>query len=115
MRAELRAMLSLAWPVVIAEMGWIAMGIVDTIIVGPLGAAAIGAVGTGSILFMLVMMLGVGVLLALDTFIAQSFGAGRLDDCHRWLFAGLQLAAVLTVVLSIAGLFAGLWIVRSLM
>ena len=113
MRAELRAMLSLAWPVVIAEMGWIAMGIVDTIMVGPLGAAAIGAVGTGSILFMLVMMPGFGVLLALDTFIAQSFGAGRLDDCHRWLFAGLQLAAVLTVVLSIAAL-VGVWLLPAL-
>ena len=44
-------MLSLAWPVVIAEMGWISMGIVDTIMVGPLGPAAIGAVGIGTILF----------------------------------------------------------------
>ena len=38
----------LAWPVILAEMGWIPMGIVDTVIVGPLGPAAIGAVGTGS-------------------------------------------------------------------
>jgi MATE family multidrug resistance protein len=106
-------MLSLAWPVVIAEMGWIAMGIVDTIIVGPLGPAAIGAVGTGSILFLLVMMPGFGVLLALDTFIAQSFGAGHLDDCHRWLFAGLQLAVMLTVVLSIAAL-VGVWLLPAL-
>jgi multidrug resistance protein, MATE family len=100
MRRELRAMFSLAWPVVLAEMGWVLMGIVDTIVVGRLGAAAIGAVGTGTILFMCVMMLGFGTLLALDTFIAQSYGAGRIDDCHRWLFAGVQLAAVMSVVLS---------------
>ena len=37
----------LALPVVIGEIGWIMMGIVDTVMVSPLGPAAIGAVGTG--------------------------------------------------------------------
>ena len=93
-------MLRLALPVIGAEVGWISMSLVDTLMVGPLGAAAIGAVGTGSILYMAVMMVGFGTLLALDTFIAQSYGAGRIDLCHRWLFAGVQLAAVLAVVLT---------------
>jgi MATE family, multidrug efflux pump len=97
-------MLRLAGPVIVAELGWISMGIVDTIIVGPLGPAAIGAVGTGSTMFFAVMVLGMGTLLALDTFVAQSYGAGRVDDCHRWLFAGLQLAAILSIVLVAAGL-----------
>jgi MATE family multidrug resistance protein len=100
MRAELRSMFQLAWPVVLSEVGWVLMGIVDTIMVGPLGPAAIGAVGAGTMLYMLVIMPGFGTLLALDTFVSQSFGAGRIDDCHRWLFAGMQLAAVMTVVLS---------------
>jgi MATE family multidrug resistance protein len=100
MRNELRPMLRLALPVIVAEVGWISMGLVDTVMVGPLGAAAIGAVGTGSILYMAVMVVGFGTLYALDTFVSQSFGAGRIDECHRWLFAGLQVAAVLTVVLT---------------
>jgi MATE family multidrug resistance protein len=41
-------MLALAIPVIIAELGWMTMGIVDTIMVRRLGPAAIGAVGTGS-------------------------------------------------------------------
>ncbi|HET9369515.1 MAG TPA: MATE family efflux transporter [Vicinamibacterales bacterium] len=94
-------MTALAWPVVVAEIGWLAMGIVDTIMVAPLGPAAIGAVGAGSILFMALMMPGFGTLLALDTFVARSFGAGRIDECHRWLFAGVQLAIVMTVVLTV--------------
>ena len=100
-------MLRLAVPVVIAEFGWITMGIVDTVIVGPLGPAAIGAVGTGSIIFFSVIVLGMGTLLALDTFVAQSFGANRIDECHRWLVAGGHLAVVMSVVLvgvSLAGL-----------
>ena len=106
MRGELKPMLRLAVPVILAEVGWHAMGIVDTIMVGPLGPAAIGAVGTGTILYMTIMMVGFGTLLALDTFVAQSFGAGRIDDCHRWLFAGAQLAMILTVVLMLVGVGA---------
>ena len=99
-------MLSLAGPVIAAEIGWLAMGLVDTAMVGPLGPAAIGAVGTGTILYMTVIMIGFGLLLALDTFVAQSFGAGRIDECHRWLFAGVQLAVGLSVVLSALALAA---------
>ena len=97
-------MLRLALPVVIAEIGWISMGIVDTIIVGPLGPAALGAVGSGSTLFLAVMVFGLGTLYALDTFVSQNFGAGRIDECHRWLIAGLYLAAGLSVVLVAVGL-----------
>ena len=46
-----RPMFALAMPVVIAEIGWMAMGLVDTLMVGPLGPEAIGAVGVGSSLF----------------------------------------------------------------
>jgi MATE family multidrug resistance protein len=106
-------MWTLAWPVVVAEVGWLVMGIVDTIMVGPLGPAAIGAVGAGSILFMAIMMPGFGTLLALDTFISQSFGAGRIDDCHRWLFAGIQLAIVLSVILTFVA-FGSVWLLPSL-
>lgn len=97
-------MSSIAWPVILAEIGWVLMGIVDTMIVGPLGPAAIGAVGTGSTMFFAVMVLGIGTLFALDTFVAHSYGAGRLDECHRWLYTGLQLAAVMSVVLVALGL-----------
>jgi MATE family multidrug resistance protein len=75
------------------------MGIVDTVMVRSLGPAAIGAVGTGSTVFMSVMVFGMGTLFALDTYVSQSFGRGRLDECHRWLFAGVKLAGILSVFL----------------
>lgn len=96
-------MFALSWPVVLTEIGWILMGIVDTIAVGPLGPAAIGAVGTGSGIFFALMVLGIGTLFALDTFVSQGFGGGRVQECHRWLVAGLWLAGVLSIVLLAAG------------
>jgi MATE family multidrug resistance protein len=50
LRRELGPMLRLAGPVISAELGWMAMGIVDTIFVGRLGAEAIGAVSLGNAL-----------------------------------------------------------------
>jgi MATE family multidrug resistance protein len=90
-------MFVLALPVVLAELGWMTMGIVDTLMVGRLSPEAIGAVGIGSSLFMAVGIFAMGLLLGLDTLVSQAFGAGRLDDCHRWLHHGIVMSLVLTV------------------
>ena len=90
-------MLALAVPVVLAELGWVTMAIVDVLMVGRLGAEAIGAVGIGSSIFMGVCVFAMGLLLGLDTLVSQSFGARRLDDCHRWLVHGVLLALGLCI------------------
>ena len=90
-------MLALAAPVVMAELGWVTMGIVDTMMVGPLGADAIGAVGLASMLFFAVGVFAMGLLLGLDPLVAQAFGARRLDECHRWLVHGVWLSLLITV------------------
>src|SRR6186997_2906142 len=93
-RDELRPMLALAAPVVMAELGWVTMGIVDTIMVGDLGAGAIGAVGIASMMFFAVAVFAMGLLLGLDPLVAQAFGARRLDECHRWLIDGVWLGVL---------------------
>ncbi len=90
-------MLRLAAPVVMAELGWVTMGIVDTLMVGRLGADAIGAVGLATMLFFAIAIFAMGLLLGLDPLVAQAFGAGRLEECHRWLIAGVWLCAVITI------------------
>ena len=97
LRSELVPMLRLAVPVVMAELGWMAMGVVDTLMVGPLGPEAISAVGVGAAMHIAFAVFGMGVLLGLDTLVSQAFGAGDVRDCHRWLFDGLTLAALMTV------------------
>ncbi|MBI4477748.1 MAG: MATE family efflux transporter, partial [Acidobacteria bacterium] len=79
-------------PMIVAEIGWMMMGIVDTIMVGPLGPEAIGAVGVGGIIFFWVAVVGMGLMLGLDALVAQAFGARRLDECHRWLLHAVYLA-----------------------
>jgi MATE family multidrug resistance protein len=90
-------MFALAMPVVFAELGWMAMGVVDTLMVGPLGPEAIGAVGIGSSLFTSIVIFAMGLLLGLDTLVSQAFGAGRVEDCHRWLVHGIALSVVVAL------------------
>ncbi len=95
-------MLQLAGPVVAAELGWVTMSIVDTMMVGRLGAEAMGAVSVGGILFYTAAIAGVGVLLGLDPMVARAFGAGRLADCHRAMLTGVYLALPLTALIMAA-------------
>lgn len=92
-------MLHIALPVVAAELGWMAMSVVDTMMVGRLSAEAIGAVSIGTVLFYAVGVVGTGMLLGLDTLVPQAFGAKRWEECHRWLFHAVAMAAPLGAVL----------------
>jgi MATE family, multidrug efflux pump len=109
-RRALMPTMRLAWPVIMAELGWMFMGVADTIMVGWLAPEAIGAVGLGGIVFFTVAVFGMGLLLGLDTFVSQSYGAGDLHECHRWLRAGVHLAclAALPVMLLAFGLVAAM-------
>jgi multidrug resistance protein, MATE family len=92
-------MLRIAGPVVSAEIGWMAMGVIDTIMVGPLGPEAIAAAGIGTSLHMAFAIFGMGLLLGLDTLVSQAFGARQVDECHRWFAHGVALALLLTAPL----------------
>lgn len=95
-------MVRLAAPLALAETGWMAMGVVDTMMAGRLGAAAVGAGGLGGIMFYPIAALGVGILLSLDTFVAQAFGARNRAECGLSLVAGVWVAIGLSPPLGAA-------------
>jgi MATE family multidrug resistance protein len=96
-------MLRLAGPVILAELGWMGMGVVDTIMVGPLGPAAIGAVGVGNALHFALAVFGMGLFLGLDMLVSRALGAGQLEECRAWLTTGIVLAAILSPLFILAG------------
>ena len=95
---EFRPTLRLALPLVLAEIGWMSMGVVDTIMVGrlPNSAIAIGATGLGQSLYNIVGIFGAGLLLGLDTFVAQAHGREDMKDARHSLVNGFFLALGLT-------------------
>ncbi len=94
---ELRPTLRLSIPLIVAELGWMAMGIVDTMMVGrlPNSAVAIGAVSLGGGLYYTIAIFGSGLLLGLDTMVAQAFGRKDLADARTSLVNSLILALIL--------------------
>jgi MATE family multidrug resistance protein len=90
-------MLKIAVPVVMAELGWMTMGVVDTVMVGPLGPEAISAAGVGNFMHIAFAIFGMAVMLGLDTLVSHAYGARDIRDCHRWFFDGLTLAGLLAV------------------
>ena len=96
---EVKTVLALAVPVAIAELGWVSMNVVDTIMVGRLGPAAIGAIAVGGSSFYTFAVFGLGLLLGLDTLVSQSWGAGDRDDCYRSVAQGTYVALFLTPLL----------------
>jgi MATE family multidrug resistance protein len=110
LRTEFRPTLRLAIPLVLAELGWMSMAIVDTMMVGhlPNSATAMGAVSLGSNIFIVLALFGGGLLLGLDTLVSQAFGAGRREDCHRSLVNAIYLSIALTPFLA-----APVWLLPS--
>jgi multidrug resistance protein, MATE family len=98
MAAEL---LRLALPIVIVQVGLMAMGVVDSIMVGRISAAALAGVALGNVYFYACAVFGMGTLLALDPIVAQAVGARDEAAVTRALQRGLILSAVLTVPISL--------------
>ena len=102
--AEIGGLVRLASPVVVAELGWMGMGLVDTAMVGRVSAVAMGAVAVGANIFFLFTVGGLGLLFGLDTVVAQAIGARQPEIAHRALVQGLILAFGSSLVL-MAGIY----------
>jgi MATE family multidrug resistance protein len=97
-REDLRATARLATPIVIVQVGWQLMGVVDALMVGHVSPAALAAVSIGNLLWFNVQVLAFGLLMALDPIIAQAFGAGDRDGVSLGVQRGVVLAVLASVV-----------------
>jgi MATE family multidrug resistance protein len=98
MSAEL---VRLALPIVIVQVGLMAMGVVDSIMVGRISAAALAGVALGNVYFYACAIFGLGTLLALDPIVAQAVGARDHAAITRAVQRGLILSAALTVPITL--------------
>jgi MATE family multidrug resistance protein len=91
-RREAGALRRLAAPLILVYAGYNVMGLVDTIIVGRLNAAALGGVGIGNGIFNALSLVGLGAVLGVDPLAAQAVGAGDEAGARQALRAGLRVA-----------------------
>ncbi len=110
---DLREMARIAAPIVAVNVGMQAMGVVDALMVGRLGGAAIASVALGNFYFFNVSVFGIGLLYALDPVIAQAVGAGDDAGVARGVQRGMALAVLVALVVSLA-LMPGEWLLGTL-
>src|SRR5690606_11396467 len=76
-RGELRALFAIALPMMIGQLANTAMGFVDTMMAGRVGPRDLAAVALGNSVWVPMLLLTSGVILATTPSVAKRFGAGE--------------------------------------
>src|SRR6516225_2817933 len=92
-RSSVSALLGLAWPIIVSRSTQTVIGISDALLVADLGSAAVAAVGTGAFNTFALLILPMGTLFIVQSFVSQLFGKGDLAGARRYGWYGLVLAA----------------------
>ena len=85
----------LAWPSILANILFAAVGIVGLKAVGALGTEALAAVGTGQRIFFVIQSLIMAVSTGTTALIARAYGSGKKNEAAQVLFDSLWIGVVL--------------------
>jgi MATE family multidrug resistance protein len=97
-RAPVRVLLGLAFPMVLARASQAVITFADAIQVRELGASALAATATGGLNVTGFVILPMGAVFIVQSFVAQLVGSGRRGDARRFAWYGLAIAAIAGVV-----------------
>lgn len=104
----MRRTLKLALPVAFTYLGIMLMPTVDLIMVGHLGASAVGGLGLGGALFAWVMVTGLGFLYGMDFPASHAIGEGKPENAYRTFVQGLYLSLICAVPGTLIVLFTSM-------
>lgn len=101
-KREINNTIILAYPVIIGQLGHMMMGVVDSLMVGKVGAAPLAASSITNGIFMLFMIFGIGVSMAISPITAMSVGAKKYSECgvvfRQGLLVNVGIGIILTLV-----------------
>lgn len=103
---ELKKILSLAYPVIIGQLGTIMMGVVDSIMVGKLGSEQLAASSLANSLIFIILIIAIGNAVAVTPLIAILIGSKKLDECgiyYQNSFLINLIMALITFIIIIVG------------
>jgi MATE family multidrug resistance protein len=106
-RQELAALLHLSWPITIAQLGVMAMGLVDTAVLGRVSATELAGSAIGRSITFAAITPAMGIAFALEPLASQAVGAGEPGRAWASLRAVLRAVTVAwapLMVLSLLGL-----------
>lgn len=96
---ELKKLMVLALPLILAQMVQMAMAVTDTVMAGRIDALALASIALGAGIWSFTMLCGVGLMLALPPTISQHIGANNHRLIREELRQGIWLSLLLGFVL----------------
>ncbi len=100
-KESIRQTFQLAYPVIIGQLGIIMMGVVDSIMVGELGAVQLAAASLANSLFFLIIIIGLGVSNVVTPLVAISVGAKQWEQCGIYFRQSLLVNFIVGFMLMI--------------
>ena len=89
---NMRKTAALATPIALGSVSQIAMGLIDSAMVGRVGTVPLAASAIGGSIFGFFFVVGMGLLSSLSVYISEAKGAGRHSEASLWLSNGFSLA-----------------------
>lgn len=96
---------TLAYPVVLSQLGHIMVSVFDSLMVGRIGTIPLAAASLGNSIFMITMVLGIGISISITPLIAAADGRKNFTRISLLLLNGLVSNVLLGILLFIAGYF----------
>jgi MATE family multidrug resistance protein len=100
-REVTREVFALAWPIAAAMLGETAIGLVDTKLVGGLGAGALGGVGLATTFMFLAYSMSFGGMRGVKVRVAHAIGEGNAHHGFAYARAGLVMGALFGAVMMV--------------
>ncbi len=112
-RQHFRENFVVAYPVVISQLGHIAVNVADSVIVGRLGELPLAGVALATSVAVVVLVLGLGISMGLTPLVAAAAARHRTHRLALLLGAGLAVCAVAGVALAGLG-WGATWVLPHL-
>lgn len=103
---EFKTNLSLAYPVMLGQLGHVMVGLADNIMVGQLGPAPLAAVSLGNSLIFIALSLGIGFSFAITPLVGEADGAGNIEQGRSYFHHGMIMCVVNGILLFLLLLLA---------
>jgi MATE family multidrug resistance protein len=104
LRLHLKPTISLAYPVVLSQLGHVLVNVCDSVMVGQTGKVPLAAVSLGVSVNTMVMVMGMGLSMAITPLVAAADGQRDVRQLGRLLGSGVWLCVVAGLVLGATGL-----------
>lgn len=106
LKKHIASTFQLAYPVMISQLGIIMMGVVDSLMVGKLGAAPLAAASLGNGMAFIILIIGIGLSYAVTPLVAIAVGAGKFEDCGIYFRQALLVNSISSIIIAILIYFA---------